>query len=196
MLIPFGILSAAGAGGVAGGDYELIETTILGSAASSVTFSSLDTYASTYKHLQIRAMVRASASTDRVNGSWRMNGDSGNNYAAHHMIGTGSTIAVSALTSQNRANRALGDATVPAATATANNFGAIVVDFLDVFSTTKNKTSRTLSGQVNASNPRVGFCSGVWFNTAAATSITLLTDDSGGGYNWVAGSRFSLYGLR
>ena len=128
MLIPFGILSAAGAGGGAVGDYELIETTILGSAASSVTFSSLDTYASTYKHLQIRAVVRASAAGDRVNGSWRMNGDTGSNYAAHHLLGTGSTVVSSALTTQNRANRAMGDATVPGSSATANSFGAIVID--------------------------------------------------------------------
>jgi hypothetical protein len=193
---PLGILSAAGAAVGFESDYELISTTVLAGTAASVTFSNLGDYSSTYKHLQVRAVVRASAAGDRVNGSWRMNGDTGNNYAAHHLLGTGSSVVSSALSSQNRANRAMGDATVPGAGATANSFGAIVVDFLDVYSTTKNKTSRTLSGQANGSNLRLGLFSGVWLNTASVTSITLLTDDSGGDYNWVAGSRFSIYGLK
>ena len=181
------------AGVVPSSEY-LISTTVLDTAVSNVTFD-VSSFVGVYKHLKIVAVVRASAAADRVNGSWRMNGDEGNNYAAHHMIGTQSSIATSALTSQNRANRAMGDATVPGAGAASNVFGAIVVDFLDPFSTTKYKTSRTFSGQANSSNPRVGFCSGLWMSTLPATSIILLADDSGGGYNWVAGSRFSLYGV-
>jgi hypothetical protein len=193
MLIPLGIL--AGSGGVEG-DYELIATEILGSAQSSVVFD-VSTLASTYKHLQIRAAVRSTAThSNRVNASLRFNSDSGTNYSAHTLIGTGSSVVSEARVSVNRAERALGDATVPTANAAANVFGAIVLDILDPFSTTKAKTTRTLSGQANSSDPRIGFCSGRWGSTAAVTAIELYTDDSGGFYNWAANSRFSIYGIK
>lgn len=44
---PLGILSAAGAGGVVAGDYELISTQILAATTNSVTFTSLGDFAST-----------------------------------------------------------------------------------------------------------------------------------------------------
>jgi hypothetical protein len=82
-LFPLGILSAAGAGGV-GATYELIESQILGSNQSSITFSSLATYASTYKHLQIRAAGKGSGNSfEETNVNLRFNGDTGSNYSAH-----------------------------------------------------------------------------------------------------------------
>jgi hypothetical protein len=112
------------------------------------------------------------------------------------MTGTGSSVVSEARTSVNRAERAMGDATIPTANAAANVFGAFVLDLLDPFETTKFTTSRCLSGQANSSDLRIGFASGSWRNTDSATSLILYTDDSGGFYNFVAGSRFSLYGIK
>ena len=61
MPIPLGFFAAAGA--VAGGSYDLLETTILSSNAASVTFSNLNNYAADYQHLQIRAVVKGSLGT-------------------------------------------------------------------------------------------------------------------------------------
>jgi hypothetical protein len=187
MLIPFGVLSAAGAGGV-GASYELIESVILGTATSSVTFSSLATYASTYKHLQIRATGK----TDRTSSDseflrLRFNGDTGSNYALHALSGSGSAVASVAVTSTTSISvERFGGNT------TANYFGAAVVDILDAYSTTKNKTVRSFGG---ASGPgqSVILNSGVYLNTSSTTSLTLAV---GGGTNILTGSRFSLYGIR
>ena len=186
MLIPFGVLSAAGAGG---SDYELIETNILGSAQAEVVFSSLATYASTYKHLQIRMVARTNrAGDDGENVGVRLNADTGSNYADHVLVGNGSSVQSAAGTSQTRMVLAV----VTATTATANAFGVSVIDILDSYSTTKNKTLRALAG-LQATSSRVYLMSGLWMNTASITSATLLPLSGG---SFIAGSRFSLYGIR
>ena len=187
MLIPFGVLSAAGAGGGVAGDYELISTEILGSDQSSVTFSSLATYASTYKHLQIRLAARTNRSGSTGDVLFlRLNGDSGANYARHALQANGSTVISFAGTSANEmALDRLGSADQA-----ANVFGSIVIDLLDTYSTTKNKTVRGLGGVATSI---VQLSSGVYLSTSSTTSATLLP---GVGTNFVAGSRFSLYGIR
>jgi hypothetical protein len=187
MLIPFGVLSAAGAGGVAG-DYELIATELVGADTPSITFSSLATYSSTYKHLQIRTASRNSRtgfSTGVV--SLRFNGDTSSSYTYHELFGNGSSVSSYADGSQTSIRGAF---FVAGASTAANAFGGGVLDILDPFSTTKNTTTRSLSGVADAA---VALTSGAFFKTDAITSITLLGI---GGTNLVAGSRFSLYGIR
>jgi hypothetical protein len=184
MLIPLGIL--AGSGGVAD-SYELIESVILGTATSSVTFSSLATYASTYKHLQIRATARSSRASTVDGLAVRLNGDSGSNYAHHSLQGNFNSVTSSAGTSQTRATLSI----ITGASATANYFGGIVIDLLDPFSSTKNKTLRGFGGMAS---DFIRLDSGLYINTASVTSITLIQTE--GANNLVAGSRFSLYGIR
>jgi hypothetical protein len=185
-LFPLGILSAAGAGGVAG-DYELIETYVLGSNNSSVVFSSLGTYSTTYKHLQVRATTRVSSATTDFGGvGFRLNGDTGNNFTSHTLNGNGSTV-----TSENVVGFAFGLAwTTVGSSAATGNYGAAVMDILDAFSTTKNKTLRYLSG---AGNTRIRLGSSVWLNTGSMTSLEINSRDGG---DFVTGSRFSLYGIK
>lgn len=192
MLIPFGILSAAGAAGVAG-TYELISTTILGSTTSTVSFttSSLGT---DYKHIQIRAVLQQQidfGGTYGGNIQLRMNGDTGNNYAFHYLRGDGSNVASAAESSVGRIliNR------LPYANPRNDKYGSLVVDVLDFASTTKNKTIRSLSGVPFAGDDAswVTLTSGLWNSTALMTSISLTAGAYSGFY---AGSRFSLYGIR
>jgi hypothetical protein len=184
-LSALGIFSAAGAGGVAG-DYELIQTQILGSNQASITFSNLGNFSAVYKHLQIRVTARLTFSDIERTLNLRMNGDTGTNYSAHGLLGTGSSVI-----SYGYANYgAIEISSFPAASATANAFGGAVVDILDAYSTTKNKTVRSLGGA--STSPQIRLSSGVWRSTNALTSITLIDTTS----NLVTGSRFSLYGIR
>ena len=183
---PLGILSAAGAGGAAG-DYELIESSILEAAStSSVTFSSLGTYASTYKHLQVRFTAQTvGTSTTATAVNVRLNGDTAANYTYHVMQGQGSSVAstnqvgVTSMVLQNSLPR----------TSETNKFGAGVIDFLDAFSSTKNTTLRSLHGSDPSGEKSIGLSSGLWLNTASITSIDI-------SFDFGAGTRVSLYGLK
>ena len=190
-LSALGIFSAAGAGGVAAAsDFELIESYILCSAQSSITFSSLGTYASTYKHLQLRLVGRVTdsefTSGDALN--LRFNGDSGANYSLHQLYGSGGSITTGASAGQTQAIlQRFTDAA-----ATANAYGAIVCDILDAFSSSKNKTIRYIGGNANATD-FIFANGGAWFSTSSITSIYLAPNV---GTNFAIGSRFSLYGLK
>lgn len=167
------------------GVFDLLETQTLSGTAASVTFSNLNsTYSNTYQHLQVRVSARTNRSGVGDFMFARFNGDSGN-ARCHALFTNGSSIASQTAT-PIEIGRITGD------TATANVFGAVIVDILDPFETTKNTTLRALGG-LNASTSEVHFTSGAWFSNDAVTSFYL---QPGNGTNFLAGSRFSLYGIR
>jgi hypothetical protein len=189
MPIPLGVLAVAGAGAAGGGGaYDLLETTVLGSDTASITFSSLGSY-SAYKHLQIRFIGRiSSATTNSGNLRIQFNSDTGSNYADHTLNGTGSAVSSSANTSV--VGIGVRDC-LPGNNNSSGIFGAAVIDLLDFNSGLKNKTTKALAGAYGGEID-VLLSSGVWLNTNAITSITLL---DAGATNFVTGTRASLYGM-
>ncbi len=194
MPIPLGILAVAGAGAAGGGgSYDLLETTLISSNTASVTFSSLGSY-SAYKHLQIRYTARVDVTTTassatlfaRVN-----NNSSAGAYDYHKLAGDGSSVASSY--SNEDLLRAF---QIPAdGQTTTNQFGAGVIDILDFNVTTKRKTIRWFGGSLieygGTTVQNVQLFSGMLASTSAITSFQLFVND-----NFVAGSRFSLYGIK
>ena len=167
----------------AGSSFDLLFTTTMSSESPSLTLSNLNTYASDYKHLQIRISARVNRSVGGDDFTVRINGDSAANYSTHILIGTGSML------SYGYGN---GSMFVPAA-ATRSTSGwsaGAIIDFLDAYSTTKNKVFRALSGEAPGV---VGLSSGSWYNTQAITSIQFLPVYATG---ILAGSRFSVYGIK
>jgi hypothetical protein len=174
----WGIL--AGSGGVAAGAFDLLTTTVLGSNASTVTFSGLGSY-SGYKHLQIRWTARSTGTGDNV--ILRLNGDTTDaNYNWHALRGSGSTPV-------SNASIYFVDA-VPQSSAPTGEFGAAIVDLLDFGSTNKFKTIRTLITRPT-SIPLVQVTSQLWRSTNAVTSIDITINPA-----FLAASRFSLYGVK
>ena len=184
MLIPIGFFGAGGAAG----SYELISSTVLTGSAATVSFSSI---ASTYKHLEIRVASRTdlAGSSDYI--FMRFNSDTASNYTRHDIDGTGSAVEVDAGANQSSIRQSY----TAGASLTANAFGASVTSVLDYASTSKFKTSRSLSGVTYASGTSgaIALMSGLWRSTSAVTSIELRPAF---GTNFVAGSRFSLYGIK
>jgi hypothetical protein len=187
-LSALGIFSAAGAGGVQG-DFELINTQIIsGSSTSSISFD-VSSFGSTYKHLQIRHLTRNSTTGNEAI-QIRFNGVSSAVYSWHSLYNnqsgglvTGAAFTDTSITSYPGAN----------SNAPANVFMPAIIDILDAFSTTKNKTTRQFAGaRFGASQQEVSLYSGCFQSTAATSSISITA--SGGVF--VAGSRFSLYGIR
>jgi hypothetical protein len=172
-------------------DYELIESTILASATPSVTFNNLDTYSSTYKHLQIRVVARVANSETAAQIGMRVNGNTSSaSYVSHRVFGNGSIVGTEAV-----AGGVIG-MTTPilrtfGGTAGANQFGAAVVDILDCYSTSKNKVVKSLYGAAGVSH--IALMSGMFLSTDSITSLTILDQ---GATNLATGSRFSLYGIR
>jgi hypothetical protein len=189
MLIPFGVFSAGvSSGGGDVGSFALLETAILSTTATSVTFDTSTYAALGYKHLQIRAVARSSG-TGAPSAYVRFNSDTATNYSSHYLYGDGGNVSSGAETSSTGAFFV----TIASSTHTANAFGAGVMDILDAFASTKYKTTRSLEGQgaVGGTN-YVGLGSGNWRNTAAITSVNVYLPTG----SFVAGSRFSIYGVK
>jgi hypothetical protein len=191
------IASLVGVPAAVVGDYDSIATTTVGAGGTAtVSFSSI---ASTYSHLQVRIMTKAvSATAGGAALFMRMNSDSGNNYAIHQLIGSGSSTAT-----------AFGEATVPYALVGNNGsyqsltvgdgasmYSVHVIDILDYANTSKYKTVRALHGRDNNSTTgRVMLESGLWQNTAAINTLSFTMRDGTAASNIAQYSSFALYGI-
>ncbi len=174
--------------------YESIETVTVGSTSvANVTFSSIP---STYKHLQVRYMVKSARNDgnplEELN--LRMNGDTGNNYVEHQLTSDGSGVGSNGLTSQN--NIELGEGWM-GDIVSGSQFGVGVLDILDYASTNKTKVIRVIGGVDFNGAPsgyggRVGLASGFWNNTSAITSLTFYAQNG----NLVQYSQIALYGIK
>lgn len=178
-------------GGASLGAYESIETFTVGAGgASSITFGSGGTIPQTYKHLQLRGILKDSRGVGVLSNAYmQFNSDSGTNYANHNLYGDGSGIASEPQTSMT----SMLFANIASATTTSNMFAGFVTDILDYSSTSKNKTIRTLGGADNNGSGQIYFKSGVWMNnTTAVSSITITPLVA----NFVQYSSIALYGIK
>jgi hypothetical protein len=175
-------------------DYQLLETVVLSSSQASVEFTNLATkYAADYQHLQIRVAGRSDRA-ETITGLRMQLGvssiDTSTNYANHQLYGYNGSVS-----SGGFADTAFMFASsVAGGNAPTSVFGAAVIDCLDFFETSKNKTIRALGGAVagTGTNAFITLESGHWRNTAAVGQIRLILPSG----NFVQYSRFSLYGLR
>ena len=167
--------------------YESIETVTVGAGgAANITFSSIP---ATYKHLQVRGIVRSTRALSQAGLILRLNSDTGNNYSWHFLIANGSSVS-SGNTSGLPSFMYLGEQ--PAGDATSGVFGSVIIDILDYTNTNKYKTVRTLSGQDRSGSGEVGIISGSWRNTNTITSLTISEDVS----SIAQFSSVGLYGIK
>ena len=165
--------------------YESIATVTVGTAQTSITFSSIP---STYKHLQIRGIGKSDSSAATYV-SIQFNGDNAANYSIHELTGDGSTMG-----SAGFANFVGVVADPIIGTATSNVFTGFVMDIADYQNTNKYKTTKYLGGHdTNGSNSYTFMTSGSWRNTAAVNSITMVFSDS---RKWNTYSQVALYGIK
>ena len=183
-MIPLGILATT-AGGAAAGAYELISTTVLGANTATVSFSSIP---QTYKHLQVRMVARNSSAASQQNLAMQFNNTGGTAYASHRLFGDGGSVYSQATTSTFYSVFGF----IGANSQTSNIFTPAVIDVLDYASTTKNKTIRGLSGFTGNLSSRVVLGSGLFADLTAVTRLDLAMNTG----DFMAGSRFSLYGIK
>ena len=187
MSLILGILAQSGGAAVADSSYESIQTVTVGSGGSaSVSFTSIP---ATYNHLQIRTIARSAKIGTEDFIYLRFNADTGNNYAWHDLEGDGAAVYAGNTSSIAQ----IFTYYITTANSAANIFGAGVIDILDYKNTNKNKTVRTLGGDDKNGSGYVVFASGLWQNTNAVSTITLINASA---TNFQEYSSFALYGIK
>ena len=157
----------------AGTTYEPIATTTLGSAASSIDFTSIS---SAYTDLVVIVNGYYSGTTY---GYFRLNGDSGANYSYTRIVGySGGT-----LTDRSGVSDAL--------SLGSSASGTWIANIMSYSNTTTYKTIIAREGQPQSGNS-IGQYVYLWRSTSAINQITLYGT---GGNNFVAGTTATLYGI-
>jgi hypothetical protein len=174
--------------------FSIATSTVSSGGTSAISFSSIP---STYKHLQVRAFARGTATGNadyRESLRMRVNGDTGSNYTLHRLWGDG--VAVTGVNVAGKTEYETAGM-VQDGDGLANAFGYAVVEILDYASTNKYKTFRSLTGFDNnttgTSQKQGGILltSCVWMNTNAISSLTMYCSANIAQY-----SHFALYGIK
>jgi hypothetical protein len=177
------------AGNLPPGDFESISTVVVGSGGSSeINFTSIP---STYQHLQIRVLSRDNRAASANSVFYRLNTDTGSNYAYHILAGDGANTSAAA-----EASKAFTYGMIQtSASATSSMYTAGIIDILDYANTNKNTTIRTLQGYEANGSGHVRLNSGLWTKTPreAVNAIRIYPD---GGASFIVNSHFALYGIR
>jgi hypothetical protein len=163
----------------AGNTYVALATTTLGSSATSVTFSSIS---GAYTDLVLVTSSKKDVAT-AANEAIRFNSDTGSNYSYTILTGTGS------VAQSGRATSTTSIALDDAALVDNSIFRPAIVSIQNYSNST---TYKTILSRANNANRGVDAIVGLWRNTAAITSITVILQ---GGTSFASGSTFSLYGI-
>jgi hypothetical protein len=151
-------------------------------SGGTASFTSIPTG---YRHLQIRAFTRDTASGTTAQWTLRFNGDTATNYnyAGMFHTGTGSITGDLANNQSQIVSDHPGSSTTP--------FGVTIIDIFDVNQTNKFKAVNFSSGFSNAgSTARLFTMSGTWRSTSAISSITFAPQTAFAQYSHIA-----LYGI-
>jgi hypothetical protein len=156
--------------------YEPIATTTLGSAAATITFSSIS---SAYTDLRL-----VTVGTSAANGQFRMqfNGDTATNYSRTYLFGTGTSALSGRQTSLESIRGDTLQTSIP------------ILQSFDIFSyagSTYKTVLMDLCRDTNGSG-QVSRMVGLWQSTSAITSIGLLLSTG----NFEIGTTATLYGIK
>lgn len=165
----------------AGVTYDKLGATTLATSTSSVTFNSFSGYT------DLVIVTNHGTASDGSGFYIRFNSDSGNNYSAQSLGGTGSSAVAYAVTN---------DTQIPmnyqyngTGTTLKNVFIINVMNYANT-TTYKNVLTRMRTLD-NGGTTITQTTTGLWRSTAAITSLALT-----GNSNFIAGSTFSLYGIK
>jgi hypothetical protein len=158
--------------------YEPIATTTLGSAASTITFSSIP---STYTDLRL---VLVATTTTETSCYLQFNSDTGTNYSRTELSGNGSAAFSSGGSSQAQISLVY------------SSISTTIPSFitLDIFSYAGNtfKTCLTSASQDVNGSGLVGCNVGLWRSTSAITSVNFIFYSG----SFAAGTTATLYGIK
>lgn len=157
--------------------YDRIATTTLGSAAATITFSSI---AATYTDLRLVFVCKASTAMDAY---IQYNSDTGSNYSLTELNGSGSAVSS---TSTINATYILLDSNGVISAAQPQLFNFDIFSYAgSTFKTCLINMNRDYNGSGNVTNTV-----GLWRSTSAINAITIT-----GTSNFAIGTTATLYGI-
>ena len=162
----------------AGNTYTPLATQTLGSAAASVTFSSIS---GAYTDLVLVSV--AGTTTGAPNTFLQLNGDTSTNYSITAIIGDGTSATSGRITSNAQFYidyNAMPDQTL-----------GTTVNICNIMNYSNATTYKTILVRANAAARGVDGIVGLWRSTAAVTSLVVKPASS----TFLAGSTFTLYGI-
>jgi hypothetical protein len=159
----------------AGNTYEAIATqTVTGSAAASVTFSSIP---STYTDLVV--VVQGLLTTGADNVCLQFNGDTGSNYSVTVLLGDGTSASSFRTSNTSNCGRDV----------ISNIQGNVIYNINNYSNAT---TYKTVLGRSSATNYGARTSVSMWRNTAAINQIVLFPT----AYTFNVGTVLSIYGIK
>lgn len=167
------------------GSYESIQTIPLSSNQQSIEFTNIP---QTYKHLEIRAIIRDTYPNTYPGTVVYMNGVGNGTFNYLSGDGNGGTGAIGGAVSAYAGNAAGGDTP-------AGNYMCWISRIPDYTDTSKQKLMTNLNGNsANTYSNHIAFW--VWSPgfTAAVTSIRIFEGDNN--FKLMPGSHFALYGIK
>ena len=165
---------------------SIATTTWTGGTYAPIVFSSIP---STFRHLQVRYILRDVGASGFSNGGIAFSSSSGVNTSSHILKGDGA----SATSAADSGNSYFAYGLLGAMNSTgAGTFATGIIDILDYTDTNKNKTMRILAGGDANGSGTIQLTSGLTASTTAISSITFYTPSNG----WANNTQFALYGIK
>lgn len=176
------------AGAMHGALVPISQTVVSGTSTLTVTFSSIP---QVYQDLHLITSARTSYANLSESLGLYFNGDNSSGLYSSTSLVTADTTYPGRITNANQATYCQ----VVSNTATSGIFNTVKTDFLNYRNTSVNKTAitRHAADYNNSGSGAVGMYAILWRNTNAITSISI---QSANGSTFIAGSTFTLYGIR
>jgi len=178
-------------GGIAElGDFESIATTTVGAGGvAEIDFTSIP---STYKHLQVRALVRTNRASTRDSLYIYVNNDrTTTSYTTHNLNGDGASATSAGYGSGSGVGAQSGS--LLGNSVASQTFSVFIMDILDYADTNKNTTIRMLGGWDSNGAGDVFLNTNAFLSTAAVDRIGF---DPVNGTGLMEYSSFALYGIK
>lgn len=181
-------LASSAAASMHGAMVPISRITVSGTSTFTVTFSSIP---SVYQDLKLIGSARTSFNNLSEALGLYFNGDNSSGLYSNTSIVTADTIYPGRNTNVNQSTFCQ----VISNTAQTGNFNVVRTDFFNYSNTSVNKSaiSKHAADYNNSGSGAVGMYSLLWRNTNAITSISI---QSGNGAYFIAGTTFTLYGIR
>jgi len=160
--------------------YEPIATTTLGSAANSITFSSIP---STYTDL--RLVIVYTATTGQPT-SLRFNSDTGTNYSGTYLVGQGASVSSGRASNQT----AMPVEDIEGATSTPY---LVEIDIFSYAGSTNKTALISIAGDRNGAGEILKYV-GLWRSTSAINTLQFKVTNAS--FNLLTGTTATLYGIK